>query len=65
MQEVFSENPVCPMLNSVAFIENYVKSDGSHNGLIPAAIIVNTNPEHISIWLQFTPQCVSLFCQND
>lgn len=54
------------MLNSVASMGNYVvKSDGSYNGLIPAAIIVNTNPKHISIWLQFSPQCVSPSCEND
>lgn len=54
------------MLNSVASIGNYaVKSDASHNGLIPAAIIVNTNPKHISIWVQFTPQCVSPCREND
>ena len=36
------------MLNSVASKGNYVvKSDGSHNGLIPAAVIVNTTPNII------------------
>lgn len=54
------------MLNSVASMGNYaLKSDGNHNGLIPTAITVNMNPKHSSIWFQFTPQCVSLPCQND
>lgn len=51
------------MVNSEASIGNYiVKSDGNHNGFIPIAIIVNINPKHISIWFQFTLQCVSLVC---
>lgn len=53
------------MLNSVASIRNYVKSDGNNNGLILAAIIANISPKHISIWFQFTPQYVSQSCQND
>ena len=36
------------MLNSVAYKGNHVvKSDGSHNGLIPAAVIVSTTPNII------------------